>query len=716
MGNRAFTFSRWGTVAPVSGWQFLSGRFTGGPKADLFGYQPGDGSLWIGRNKGDSFTLQQWDTVNPKDGWQFVAGNFTGGRGADIVGYHSSNGSLWIGENLGTQFRLRQWGNVNPAAGWQFAAGAFTGKARTDLFGYHSATGGLWVGENTGIGFSFRQWGSVDPKNGRQFVAGDFTGNGRSDVAGYQPDSGAVWVAENIGNRFQLSQWATVDPAANWQFAAGSFTDRAKSDLFGYHPSNGSIWVGDNTVGSFIFEQWGSVKPADGWQFVAGRFDADHWVDVVGYHPSNGSLWMGKSSARPIEGYCWPLSAAPGESISFRISAEGPCTAEFRRHLSTSASVDSDHMDDLAFVAATQEAPPEPYRSGCGWAETFSLTIPNSWRSGIYSARCSDADNNTSDITFVVKSSAGARYRIAVLANVNTWLAYNGWGGKSKYTGLARTSFLRPAPGAAPEGDLHLTRGELWVLVWFEIAGFAAHLYTDIDFDNDGCDAAQYKCLVLNTHPEYWSTRMYDNLTAYLDAGGSVIYLGGNGIYENGEYEPDLTGMVFRAGVEGGPRVNAIFRRLSPARPERSLLGVATERCGVEGSPYEVVAADHSLLAGTALNAGDTFGDFGLNTGVGNGKASGWEVDTQNGLGAINIPIDCDMEDGIVPPSVLPSGTVVLARGKRDNRGPGADMIYYDHPGGGFVFSAGSLTFGGSLVVDGAIQQIIRNALTKAGA
>ena len=42
-------------------------------------------------------------------------------------------------------------------------------------------------------------------------------------------------------------------------------------------------------------------------------------------------------------------------------------------------------------------------------------------------------------------------------------------------------------------------------------------------------------------------------------------------------------------------------------------------------------------------------------------------------------------------------------------------MTFYRHAGGGIVFSAGSLTFGGSLVVDPAIQQIVRNALAEAG-
>jgi hypothetical protein len=56
-----------------------------------------------------------------------------------------------------------------------------------------------------------------------------------------------------------------------------------------------------------------------------------------------------------------------------------------------------------------------------------------------------------------------------------------------------------------------------------------------------------------------------------------------------------------------------------------------------------------------------------------------------------------------------------LATGVFDGTGPGADMIYYEHSGGGFVFSVGSLTFGGSLVVDAIIQQLMHNVLSRAG-
>jgi hypothetical protein len=720
--GRTFQFTQWATVDPQAGWSFLSGFFTQTAKADLFGYHPSNGTLWVGENTGLGFRFAQWGNVTPVDNWQFVAGDFTGAGTTDVVGYHPSNGTLWLFENTGTGFSSRQWGTVEPPADWQFLAGFFTGQGKSDLFGYHPSNGTLWVGENTESGFRFAQWGNVTPAADWQFVAGDFTGAGTTDVVGYHPSNGTLWVGQNLRNMFQLRQWSTVGPPAGWQFAAGYFSNRGKADLVGYHPSNGTLWVGENTGDRFEFWKWGTVTPTSGWQFIAGPYDADLWADVVGYHPSNGILWIGKSTVRLIEGYCWPLSAAPGESISFMVSGEGSSFAVFRRHISVGTTVTDIPMGTQTFGSNAQAVPPTPWRTGFGWAETFKLTVPDSWPSGIYTARCSDAAGNTTDITFVIRPAPTVRSQVAILANVNTWLAYNGWGGRSKYDGAARVSFLRPNPVAGPEASMHLTRGELWPLGWLEQEGHQPDVYTDIDFHN-GIDLTPYRCLLITTHPEYWSVQMYDNLVAYLNGGGSVLYLAGNGLFEIGEYEAGQQVMAFRNGVEDGPREDALFRVQFPARPELSVLGVATERCGVLGSPFEVLRADHFCFEGTGLANGDTFGDAGLNTGstsFGNGKASAWEVDTFDGPGALRIPgvlegNSCAMVDRSVPVASLPPGLILLARGRFDGIGRGADMTYYEHAGGGFVFSAGSITFCGSLVIDPSIQKIVRNVLAKAG-
>jgi hypothetical protein len=718
-------FDQWASVTPAAGWVIDSGPFSGGETSDLFGYYPGNGTLWVAENRGNRFEFTRpWATVVPADGWQFVVADVTGDGPADIVGYHPGSGAVWVGVNRGGTFELAQWTTLNPATGWTIGCGYFTGKAGADLLAYHRDSGTLWVGANTGSSFWFDgKWTTVAPGQDWRFVTGDFIGNGTSDVVGYQPADGSLWVGENRGSSFVMTNWATLTPGQGWQILAGLFTGRDRADVLGYHPDNGQLWIGENQGDAFDFTAPSATAvPSAGWQFVTASVNGDIWHDVIGYQPDNGTVWVGVSPARPIEGYCWPLSARPGESISFYMSHGGESVASIQRHTSTSETVDSSRVDSVAFTAQPQVASTVAWRSGCGWAETFSLTVPPEWPSGIYSAACADTVGGSCDITFVVKPAEDRRSGIAVLANVNTWLAYNGWGGRSKYSGLARTSFLRPMPPSAPDGDPHLTRGELWILGWLQSQDRSPDVFTDMDFHQDGCDPGQYKLLIVSTHPEYWTPQMHDQLASYLDGGGSLAYLAGNGMFETAEYDNDQTEMVFRLGVEGGPREVALFR--VRGRPERSLLGVATERCAVPGSPYVVQNADHPLFEGTDLSNGDAFGDVGLNTqhsgGKGNGKASGWEVDTSRGPGASAIPTGCELNpDALkpkqVPPSALPNGLVVLAAGVPDEAGPGADMTYYDHPGGGFVFSVGSLTFGGSLVVDPVLSTLMNNVLDRAG-
>jgi len=418
--------------------------------------------------------------------------------------------------------------------------------------------------------------------------------------------------------------------------------------------------------------------------------------DIGGAHIGSG--FVPESCA----GYCWPLSAAPGEAIEFKVSSSGRSDVRFFRHKADVYGVVSVETGSTTFVPAVQAVPPEPDRYGCGWSTSFTWTIPSSWPSGIYSARCRYSNGDECHIPFVVKSPA-RRSCMAILANVNTWLAYNNWGGRSKYDGRAHLSFFRPFPNVSPVSDAfnprHTARGELWILGALEDAGYYPDVYTDIDF-HKGLPAG-YKTLVLSTHPEYWSLQMYTNLQSFLEHGGSVLYLGGNGIYENAEYNADTNGMTFLAGVEDGPREPALFRNLVPAKPERALLGVGYIK-NTGDAPYEVLQADHPFFRGTGLMNGQTFGEVGQNHSFGDpdpshGGASGWEVDTR-GTGT-------------------PLGVTVLATGQNDCPGPycqGGEMIYYNHPAGGIVFSVGSITFGGSLVADWRIQQILRNAVAEA--
>ncbi len=413
--------------------------------------------------------------------------------------------------------------------------------------------------------------------------------------------------------------------------------------------------------------------------------------------------------AAAIEGYCTPLSAAPGDTIVFRMStaASHYTVTYLRLKHGAGGSIGLPMAPDFAVPGQLQAIPNDVWEPGCGWQADFQLRVPQDWPSGLYAARCQDAEGYTFHVTFVVKPPQNRRREFAILANTNTWNAYNSWGGRSQYTtpNAAILSFERPNPAASPvdDGQLnHLARAETWVLGWLEDSGYRFDVYADLDFHRGIVGLADYKALILHSHPEYWSLPMRDNLEGYLAQGERLLYLGGNGIYERVAYQQDFRQMVLRGGDPSSPRDLHFFRNLIPPRPERAVLGVGYEADNWTGNrslyaPYRVEMAGHRFFADTNLSNGETIGHHGLN-----GAASGWEMDTSEQLPG-------------KAPGAAPANIQVLARGT--NTGPdntfGAHMTYYDTPSGGFVFSAGSLTFGGSLVVDPHLQRIVRNVLDE---
>ncbi|MFN0060687.1 MAG: N,N-dimethylformamidase beta subunit family domain-containing protein [Planctomycetota bacterium] len=712
--NATINFTQWGTVTPATGWSFEAGDFTGDGRTDVVGYHQ-DGSVWVGSNTDfASFTFTLWATLIPASGWTIKSGEFTGDGLMDVLAYHSSDGSVWVGTNSGSStFVWSQWASVSPPSGWSFWTGDFTADGRTDVGAYHN-DGSVWVGRNNlSNQFIWQLFATVSPPSGWSFGPGDFTRDGVVDVFAYHPTDGSLFVGANTLTSFVWSQWFTLDPVAGWSIIPGGFSGAGTADVAAYYSGNGEIFVGRNAVSTFYFtEKAAQVAPASGWQFAPGtNFTSDNLPDLFAYHPIDGSVWVGRNQGEKPEGYAWPLSAAPGETISFMTSGAALPTVRLYRHRSTGASVSSTLIATLTHTSVGKPLNEKPWRNGAGWSTSFTHTIPAGWPSGIYSAALRPAMGGPDyHITFIVKPARTAQSKVAVLASVNTWLAYNSWGGKGKYDGAALTSFLRPAPDTSPVaeggGPHHQTRAELWILTWLEDQGYEPHVYTDIDFHNGFHNGRPpYEMLVFGTHPEYWSSRAYDKLENFLAGGGKVLYLGGNGLFERGVYSSDRTQMTFLNGVEDGPREPSLFRNLAPPRHEREILGISTQRCSAPGMPFEVLEPGHFVFAGTGLGLFQTFGATGFNTNGGSlsGGASGHEIDTR-----VDSPgTDCSFSAG---PTTPPAGLVWLARGLPSG-GPGADMTYYDHPGGGFVFSAGSITFGGSIPADVNIQRILRNVL-----
>ena len=247
-------------------------------------------------------------------------------------------------------------------------------------------------------------------------------------------------------------------------------------------------------------------------------------------------------------------------------------------------------------------------------------------------------------------------------------------------------------------GAEHVAAGEWRLLGWLEKSKYEYDLYSENQFDDGSLDLSDYQVLILSTHPEYWTIKMYETLKDWvINQGGQLLYLGGNGINCSVDlhadsmtvHNMDLSDWLTKRAYSGeGALIPSRFGLRHEV--ESSLLGVVMSFAGMgTGAAYEVFEASHPFFKGTKLQNGEPFGFESLVARC-PGGASGHETDKR---------------DSNTPPTAL-----LLARGL-NGEGAGAEMVTYTTESGGMVFSAGSVNWTASLPVDHHISMITKNVL-----
>jgi hypothetical protein len=230
-------------------------------------------------------------------------------------------------------------------------------------------------------------------------------------------------------------------------------------------------------------------------------------------------------------------------------------------------------------------------------------------------------------------------------------------------------------------------------LGWLEREGYLYDLYSDYQLHAGELDLDAYKILILSVHPEYWSRAMYGRVKEWVhERGGRLIYLGGNGLNCEVEFLDEATmrckGQAPRRDGSSGKQYESRFHRT--VESEACLLGVVfTEAGAMTAAPYRVCNASHWAFAGTGLRNGDIFGAESLHERC-HGGASGHETDKMSPHSPVN--------------------TELLAMGLNPDQG-GAEIVCYETPSGGAVFSVGSITYPASLLVDEAVSRITANVI-----
>lgn len=417
--------------------------------------------------------------------------------------------------------------------------------------------------------------------------------------------------------------------------------------------------------------------------------------------------------------------------------------------------------------------------SDCGWQTTIRIDVPEGTRSGVYGL---EVDNGASKDTipfYVVPGEGTGRQRIVFLAPTFTYMAYANftrgnfagelaervaaWNayphnpdevgayGYSTYnrhpdgSGISLSSRLRPILTMRPQylvyfdpkgsgmrhfpADSHLTD-------WLEEKGFAFDVITDEDLDRDGLAAlSPYDVVLTGTHPEYHTRRTVEALIAYREAGGNLMYLGGDGFYWKIGRHGDMPHLIEVRRAEGGMRVWAsqpgeyyhqldgeyggLWRR--NGIPPQKIAGVGfTAEGGFEGSYYVRAPAsyrDDLAFLFQGISSDERIGDFGLS----GGGAAGFEIDQAAAdLGTPDFATVVAFSESHGPSFhttfeelLLPD---VFDGTPREYGGISAHIVYGRCEAGGGLFAVGSITFCGSLShnnYDNNVSRLLENCLRR---
>jgi N,N-dimethylformamidase len=303
-------------------------------------------------------------------------------------------------------------------------------------------------------------------------------------------------------------------------------------------------------------------------------------------------------------------------------------------------------------------------------------------------------------------------------------------------SGCCHSSRLRPIPNMRPRyrfwssGGLERFAADLYLVDWLRHERIAFDVLTDEDLHAEGAELlAPYGVLLTGTHPEYVTGAMLDAIEAHTGDGRALMYLGGNGFYWVTSVDPARPHAIeVRRGINGtrawtsepGECYHAstgepggLWRYRGRAPNRLCGVGFSAQSDALEpAAGYVRLPASFEQRVAfifEGVGADEVIGDFGLT----NDGAAGYEIDRYDA--ALGSPPDAYVlatSRGRHGDSYLLAvedmGVTDGAPGGTTNRLVGADLVYFERPGGGRVFSVGSCNWCASLSHAGYRNNVAR--------
>ena len=242
--------------------------------------------------------------------------------------------------------------------------------------------------------------------------------------------------------------------------------------------------------------------------------------------PGTSGWEVSAGAGTVITGYASETSVAPGQSFHLHVAA--PAGSQYRVlvyrlgwYRGAGARLIMCVPGCRSAHAAIAQPPPTTPGSVTGllrapWRVTDSAEIPSDAVSGYYEAKleivAGPHAGAVGSVPLIVRQSLAApASAVLVQVPVNTWEAYNPWGGKSLYQfGTSRHAFEVSFDRPFDQQTLYetVTKLELPWVRFLERSGIDVSYQTDVDTDMAPGSLLQHRLVFAIGHDEYWTQRM----------------------------------------------------------------------------------------------------------------------------------------------------------------------------------------------------------------
>jgi len=320
---------------------------------------------------------------------------------------------------------------------------------------------------------------------------------------------------------------------------------------------------------------------------------------------------------------------------------------------------------------------------GTDWDPVLQLPTDD-WPAGAYLIKL-DADTGAQRYVPVTVRSPSCAGKVVLKACVQTWQAYNTWGGYDLYKGptgqYADRSLVvsLDRPYDANGADMFLTYErnvvKLAEFLTTQPGGLDLAYVTSMDIDAEPALLAGASVLISLGHDEYWTPQERANVTAARDNGMNLAFLGANAMFRRTRLQSSALGaarevVCYKTDYVADPlyakdptEVTSDWRDPPNSDPESSLTGTIYEGYPVDAS-FVVSSPASWVYHGTGVSAGMSFPHL-----------VGVEYDRVNPAYPVARPIE------VLSHSPLTCGGVASY----------GDSAYYTHPGGAGVYNSGTM-------------------------